>query len=125
MALKDIVSKAKAIHVVNLHGTEIKFSELGYDAEQLARERGREYAKKVLPSIKSEKTEEYGALYVFLEMFRKAGEHIDDADFFGMSSDYHQEIVAAVSGVLAEKVHTEGRRMEAELKERLKAKKLE
>lgn len=122
MGLKDIVAKAKQVHTITIHGTQLRFCELGYDAEQVARAAGREYAKK---QTAESKVDEYGSLYMFLEMFRKGGEVLDDSEFFGLSTDYHQEIAAAVSSYLQEKVHTEGRRLAEELRDRLKAKKLE
>ncbi len=125
MALKDIVANSKRVHTVTLHGTDLRFVELGHDAEQLSKAAGREYAKKTVPNAPTEKLDEYATLYTFLEMFRAAGETTTDAEFFSISTDYHQEIIAAVGLYLSEKVHTEGKRMQEELKKRLAAKKLE
>lgn len=121
MGLKDIVAKAKQIHTVTVHGTQLRFCELGYNAEKVAQEAGKAYAVNLVGA----KPEEVGTLFTYLEMFRKGGEQIDEAEFFSMPADYHQEIILAVNSFLNEKIHTEGRRLQEELKNRLKAQKLE
>lgn len=119
MGLKDIIDKSRKKHTIGLHGTQISFCELGYEEEARAREVGIARAKNTFDKPSDEVKNQYGVLYVYLEMIRAGGEAIHDDDFFAMSSEYHSEVMMAINVKLNSDVHTEGRRLEQQLRKRL------
>jgi len=121
MALKNLVTKSRKIHDVELHGEKLKFAELGFDEEAEAKAQGIERAKRILEAPTTDEQEEYATLYVHLMMLRKGGEDATDDDYFALSSSYHNEIVMAIGDHVANVVHAEGKKMREMLREKLLA----
>lgn len=119
MGLKDIVNKAKKVYTTELHGTEIRFSELGYEEEVHARKEGEARAKRVFDKPTQDQVDEYATIYVYYKMLTKAGEDIDVEDIYKLSTDYHRELIMAINMVLQNEVHTEAERLQEALRKKL------
>lgn len=124
MALKDIVAKGKQVHTTTLHGGELKFCELGFEEEIRVKKVGEERATNGLKDATPEEKSDYATLYSYYTMLKKGGDDTMVDDFYALPKEYHREIMMAINLHLSDKVHTEAKRFEDQIRQVIKDKAL-